>query len=199
MSFNRSPSSSLSPSPSPKQNKTILQRQYREKEGETFQLLREAIKDLTGEDLGTRTEILSKATQLLRALGAENRHPRQQDTPNRSGLSPPLSSPRSPRPGSSSEMVGNSHETTLTQLDYPIPPSQWNWLGNCEYDPLGFPPAHSATHQNGMSWYDPVPDMGSSTGGNAAPMPEIDLLCQSIGEQPVNQYTQASGSRGDYY
>ncbi|KIJ61537.1 hypothetical protein HYDPIDRAFT_42515 [Hydnomerulius pinastri MD-312] len=198
MSFNRSPS--LSQSPPPKVNKTILQRQYREKEGESFNLLRDAIKELTGEDPGTRSEILSKATQLLRSLGAENRRLKQQDTPSRSELLPPLFSPGSPHPGSSFGMVvGNSYET-LTQLDYPIPQSQYNLLGNCEYPSAsGFPPAQSATHQNHMSRYDFFRDMGSNTGRNAAPMPEIDLLCQGIDNQPDSQYPQPSGSGGNYY
>lgn len=44
----------------PRQNKVILQRQYREKEGECFNTLRDLIKELTGEELQTRYEILRK-------------------------------------------------------------------------------------------------------------------------------------------
>lgn len=47
------------PSPS-RPSKVILQRGYREKEGECFQMLRDVIKGHTGEELRTRQEILRK-------------------------------------------------------------------------------------------------------------------------------------------
>lgn len=49
-----------SPSPPSRQNKVVLQREYREKEGECFNMLRDVIGDLTGEELRTRQEILRK-------------------------------------------------------------------------------------------------------------------------------------------
>ncbi|KAI9569894.1 hypothetical protein HD554DRAFT_461201 [Boletus coccyginus] len=55
------------PSPS-RPSKVILQRGYREKEGECFQMLRDVIKGHTGEELRTRQEILRKATDLLLTL-----------------------------------------------------------------------------------------------------------------------------------
>ncbi|KAH7887091.1 hypothetical protein F5I97DRAFT_1104230 [Phlebopus sp. FC_14] len=61
----------------PRQNKTMLQRQYREKEGESFNLLRDTIKELTNEEPQTRYDVLTKATQLLRELGRENARLRQ--------------------------------------------------------------------------------------------------------------------------
>lgn len=53
-----SPLSSL-PFPS-RQTKATMQKQYREKEGECFNMLRDAIKGLTGEEPQTRQEILRK-------------------------------------------------------------------------------------------------------------------------------------------
>ncbi|KAG9313361.1 hypothetical protein JVU11DRAFT_5676 [Chiua virens] len=53
-------SSSRPSSPSSRQNKVIIQRQYREKEGECFVILRDVIKKLTGDELQTRQEILKK-------------------------------------------------------------------------------------------------------------------------------------------
>ncbi|KAG8216915.1 hypothetical protein J3R82DRAFT_7191 [Butyriboletus roseoflavus] len=50
------------PSLPSQQNKVILQREYREKEGECFSTLRDVIKDLTGEELRTRQEILRKGS-----------------------------------------------------------------------------------------------------------------------------------------
>ena len=57
-----SPPSPLSPlsSPPPRQNKAISQKEYREKEGEGFNILRNVIRNITGEDPGTRLEILKK-------------------------------------------------------------------------------------------------------------------------------------------
>lgn len=52
------PSSSVLPMP--RQNKVVLQRQYREKEGECFNTLRDVIKELTGDELQTRQDILRK-------------------------------------------------------------------------------------------------------------------------------------------
>ncbi|KAF8549583.1 hypothetical protein OG21DRAFT_1515036 [Imleria badia] len=52
--------SSSPPSSMPRHNKVILQRQYREKECECFNTLRDVINELTGEELQTRQEILRK-------------------------------------------------------------------------------------------------------------------------------------------
>ncbi|KAF8438015.1 hypothetical protein L210DRAFT_942759 [Boletus edulis BED1] len=60
-----SPLHSPSPLPLPPRNKVITQRHYREKEGECFNALRDVIKQLTGEELVTRYEILRKAIDLL--------------------------------------------------------------------------------------------------------------------------------------
>lgn len=49
------------PSPS-RQNKVILQREYRKKEEKCFSILRDVIKDLTREELRTRQEILRKGS-----------------------------------------------------------------------------------------------------------------------------------------
>ena len=51
---------SLSSPNSSRPSKVILQRGYREKEGVCFHMLRDVIKDLTGEELRTRQEILRK-------------------------------------------------------------------------------------------------------------------------------------------
>ena len=47
-------------SPPLRQNRVVLQREYRGKEAECFNILRDVIKDLTGEDLRRRQEILKK-------------------------------------------------------------------------------------------------------------------------------------------
>jgi hypothetical protein len=56
----RGGSPSSPPSPSPRQNKVALQKQYREKESNAVYTLRDVIKELTGEELQTRYEILRK-------------------------------------------------------------------------------------------------------------------------------------------
>ena len=55
-----SPSSSM-----PRQNKVVQQRQYREKEGECFNMLRDVIHKLTGEELQTRHDILRKGMWIV--------------------------------------------------------------------------------------------------------------------------------------
>ncbi|KAG6377381.1 hypothetical protein JVT61DRAFT_15177 [Boletus reticuloceps] len=50
------PSPLNSPFPLPQKNKVITQRQYREKEAECFNALRDVIKQLTGEELVTRVD-----------------------------------------------------------------------------------------------------------------------------------------------
>ncbi|KAG0703793.1 hypothetical protein DFH29DRAFT_418516 [Suillus ampliporus] len=60
-----------------KQSKIASQRQYRVKEGDGFQELREVIRSVTGEAPQTRRETLKKAAELLRQLsrdGAISRH-----------------------------------------------------------------------------------------------------------------------------
>ncbi|KAF8556808.1 hypothetical protein OG21DRAFT_1520830 [Imleria badia] len=49
-----------SPPPPSRQNRVVLQREYREKEAECFNILRDIIKDLTGEELRRRQEVLKK-------------------------------------------------------------------------------------------------------------------------------------------
>ncbi|KAG6377603.1 hypothetical protein JVT61DRAFT_15421 [Boletus reticuloceps] len=56
----RAVASSSSPLPVPRQSKVVLQRQYREREGECFNALRDVINELTGEELQKRQEILRK-------------------------------------------------------------------------------------------------------------------------------------------
>lgn len=55
-----------------KQSKITSQRQYRIKEGDMFQELREVIHSVTGETPQTRRDILKKATELLRQLSREH-------------------------------------------------------------------------------------------------------------------------------
>ncbi|KAG2151421.1 hypothetical protein DEU56DRAFT_752330 [Suillus clintonianus] len=55
-----------------KQSKIASQRQYRVKEGDGFQELREVIRSVTGEAPQTRRETLKKAAELLRQLSREN-------------------------------------------------------------------------------------------------------------------------------
>ncbi|KAF8137252.1 hypothetical protein EV363DRAFT_655340 [Boletus edulis] len=66
-SMYRAVASSSSSLPVPRQSKVVLQRQYREREGECFNALRDVIKELTGEELQKRQEILRKAIDLLLA------------------------------------------------------------------------------------------------------------------------------------
>jgi hypothetical protein len=54
------PGHGSSHSPSPRPAKADLQRAYRTKEVESFNLLRDVIKDITGEEIQTRNEILRK-------------------------------------------------------------------------------------------------------------------------------------------
>ncbi|OJA08786.1 hypothetical protein AZE42_01319 [Rhizopogon vesiculosus] len=56
-----------------KQSKIASQRQYRVKEGDGFQELRDVIRSLTGEAPQTRREILTKAAELLKQTSRENR------------------------------------------------------------------------------------------------------------------------------
>ncbi|KAN0084135.1 hypothetical protein V8E55_007639 [Tylopilus felleus] len=74
--------SSPSPSPLPsRQNKASLQKEYRKEEGESFNALRDAIRNLTGEELRTRLEILRKAVDLITSFsGAENHTIAQNNT-----------------------------------------------------------------------------------------------------------------------
>ncbi|KAG2344526.1 hypothetical protein BDR05DRAFT_961931 [Suillus weaverae] len=55
-----------------KQSKIASQRQYRVKEGDGFQELREVIRSVTGEAPQTRRETLKKAAELLRQLSREH-------------------------------------------------------------------------------------------------------------------------------
>lgn len=55
-----------------KQSKITSQRQYRIKEGDRFQELREVIHSVTGETPQTRRDILKKAAELLRHLSREH-------------------------------------------------------------------------------------------------------------------------------
>lgn len=55
-----------------KQSKIASQRQYRVKEGDGFQELREVIRAVTGEAPQTRRETLKKAAELLRQLSREH-------------------------------------------------------------------------------------------------------------------------------
>ncbi|KAG6377597.1 hypothetical protein JVT61DRAFT_15415 [Boletus reticuloceps] len=59
------PSSPLSSESVPRQSKVVLQRQYREKEGECFHALRDVINELTGEEPQTRQEILRKGLWIV--------------------------------------------------------------------------------------------------------------------------------------
>ncbi|KAF9225699.1 hypothetical protein BS17DRAFT_815416 [Gyrodon lividus] len=185
----RSPSRSLSPPP--RQNKTMLQRQYREKEGESFSILRNVIKELAGEKPQTRQEILRKATELLQFLAAEVRRLNQQATtdhtlPRRSELSPPGTA----IPGPSTAIAGRSHGNTM-HMDY-VPPSQWPSLGNCEFGPAALHPGATTSHNRVYGY---VADPNPST---SAPMPEIDDLCRGIGEQSFSHYNHHSGSHSNY-
>ncbi|KAG1865599.1 hypothetical protein C8R48DRAFT_772601 [Suillus tomentosus] len=55
-----------------KQNKIASQRQYRVKEGDGFEELKDAIRSVTGETPQTRHEILKKAAELLWDLSGEH-------------------------------------------------------------------------------------------------------------------------------
>ncbi|KAG2070348.1 hypothetical protein BDR04DRAFT_1100038 [Suillus decipiens] len=55
-----------------KKSKIASQRQYREKEGDGFQELREAIRSVIGETPQTRRETLKKAAEILRELSKEH-------------------------------------------------------------------------------------------------------------------------------
>ncbi|KAG2079797.1 uncharacterized protein F5147DRAFT_762778 [Suillus discolor] len=56
----------------PKQSKIASQRQYRVKEGDGFQELKDVIRSVTGETPQTRRETLKKAAQLLQDLSREH-------------------------------------------------------------------------------------------------------------------------------
>jgi hypothetical protein len=69
-----------------KQSKIASQRQYRVKEGDGFQELRQVIRSVTGETPQTRSETLKKAAELLRRLM------RQHEAISRHESLPPLES-----------------------------------------------------------------------------------------------------------
>ncbi|KAG9313360.1 hypothetical protein JVU11DRAFT_5675 [Chiua virens] len=63
------PPTGIPPSPqplAPRPDKASIQREYREKEGECITMLRVIIRNLTGEELRTRQEILRKAIEILK-------------------------------------------------------------------------------------------------------------------------------------
>ncbi|KAG2070353.1 hypothetical protein BDR04DRAFT_1198676 [Suillus decipiens] len=65
------PRDAQSPQRPAKKRKITSQRQYREKEGDGFQELRDAIRSVIGETPQTRRETLNKAAELLRELSKE--------------------------------------------------------------------------------------------------------------------------------
>ncbi|KAG2070342.1 hypothetical protein BDR04DRAFT_1198656 [Suillus decipiens] len=69
MQFHRGAQSYQRPA---KQSKIASQRHYREKEGDGFQELREAIRSMIGETPQTRRETLKKAAELLREFSSEH-------------------------------------------------------------------------------------------------------------------------------
>ncbi|KAG2359487.1 hypothetical protein BDR07DRAFT_1611346 [Suillus spraguei] len=69
MQFHRGAQSYQRPA---KPSKIASQRHYREKEGDGFQELREAIRSVIGETPQTRRETLKKAAELLRDLSSEH-------------------------------------------------------------------------------------------------------------------------------
>jgi len=116
------------PPPPPRQNKVILQRGYREKEGDCFKMLRDVIKDLTGEELRTRQEILRKATDLLLSISWEKSRGQRETQASSSALT----SYEIPTPtGPEGRTLAHWH------LGYPVQSSsQWpqTWQSNAEFD-----------------------------------------------------------------
>ncbi|KAF9235543.1 hypothetical protein BU15DRAFT_64730 [Melanogaster broomeanus] len=184
-----------------RQRKSSLQRQYREKEQEHFTLLRDAVKELTGEDPPTRQEILKKARELVQYLGSEFKRMNPQTTgyiivPHRPGSQSPSSYhigvPRRSEPQSPPTVQGPyphvmmSPENQMPHPDYtmPVPPPQWPWLGNSEFHP-------PAIHSEGGGTY------GQVTNEFDSPMPEIDLW-QGFQGQSSSHYRQHPGSRSHH-
>ncbi|KIK96528.1 hypothetical protein PAXRUDRAFT_825845 [Paxillus rubicundulus Ve08.2h10] len=193
--------------PAPRPGKADLQRAYRSKEVESFNLLRDVIKDITGEEIQTRNEILRKAIDLLQhpdfrarnssqhhAMGAVG-HPRSHrlDPP-----SPPVASgswygmgiapQQDGMAGRHPPPAGGSHRNTVStpHIGISTTSSQWSRLGNCEYDPPGFLPTGAT------SSYDHGYDAGESS------MPEIDALCQDLDHQSITgHYRYHPGGRSN--
>ncbi|KAI6029785.1 hypothetical protein BKA83DRAFT_4223132 [Pisolithus microcarpus] len=84
-----------------KHPKAAMQREYRKREGDVFNDLRDTIRQLNHRDPQTRHDILSEATRLLRVLGDENANLRQQlslMSPTRGSVRSSMDPPDPPAP-----------------------------------------------------------------------------------------------------
>lgn len=61
-----------------RQPKASLQREYRKREGDVFNELRDIIRELNNQEPATRHDILSEASRLMRQLATENMNLKQQ-------------------------------------------------------------------------------------------------------------------------
>ncbi|KAF8838797.1 hypothetical protein BDN67DRAFT_1004091 [Paxillus ammoniavirescens] len=190
------PGHGSSHSPSPRPAKADLQRAYRSKEVESFNLLRDVIKDLTGEEIQTRNEILRKAIELLQSSGLPVRNPGHHRAMGPAGHpgSHRLEPPQPPVASSSCYGMGVPPQQEAMSVRHPAPAgsshrnavsvphidnsSQWPLLGNCEYDPAGF---HSAGATSSYNHEYDSEAWGSS-------MPEIDALCEDPDQFVTGQY-----------
>ncbi|KIJ05587.1 hypothetical protein PAXINDRAFT_103716 [Paxillus involutus ATCC 200175] len=193
------PGHGSSHSPSPRPAKADLQRAYRTKEVESFNLLRDVIKDITGEEIQTRNEILRKAIELLQSSRLQARNLGQHRAMGPAGHPGPQRLDPPPPPVTSGSWYTGSGMGTPSQQDgmsvrHPAPsgsshrsavamphidPSQWSHLGNCEYS-AGATSSYSHGYEAG----------GSS-------MPEIDALCENLDHQSIQtgQYPYHPGNR----
>ncbi|KAI9569895.1 hypothetical protein HD554DRAFT_460956 [Boletus coccyginus] len=108
----------------PQQNsKVAMQRQYREKEAECFNALRDVITKLTGEELQTRHEILRKAIDLLSSVSETRRQGQGQVTPPvpYEAYSPP----GVPTPPGPEGMTTSGHSGYSAQSSHWSQPSDW--------------------------------------------------------------------------